>query len=100
VIAEYQTILNEIAANKPKKIDERLAKLAETRQSMNQRIKRAQDFLEWFEITRARETSGAFEDYLALKDRLKANTLQRTDPVSNYLDRLDKVFDRSKEPSK
>ncbi|HEY8962670.1 MAG TPA: hypothetical protein VIM57_10745 [Luteolibacter sp.] len=100
LIAGYQTILNEIAANKPKKIDERLAKLAETRQSMNQRIKRAQDFLEWFEITRARETSGAFEDYLALKDRLKANTLQRTDPVSNYLDRLDKVFDRSKEPSK
>jgi hypothetical protein len=100
LIAEYQTILNEIAANKPKKIDERLAKLAETRHSMNQRIKRAQDFLEWFEITRARETSGVFEDYLALKDRLKANTLQRNDPVSNYLDRLDKVFDRSKEPAK
>lgn len=100
LIAEYQTILNEIAANKSKKIDERLAQLAETRQSMNQRVKRAQDFLEWFEITRARETSGAFEDYLALKDRLKEQRLQRNDPVSNYLDRIDKVFDRSKEPSK
>ena len=100
MIAEYQTILNEIAVNKPNKIDERLAQLAETRQSMIQRVKRAQDFLDWFEITRARETSGEFEDYLALKDRLKTNTLQRTDPVSSYLDRLDKVFDRSKEPSK
>ena len=89
-------ILSEIAANKPKQIDERLARLAGVRQSMNERIKRAHDFLEWFEITRARETSGAFEDYLALKDRLKANTLQRNDPVSSYLDRLDKVFDRSK----
>ncbi len=100
LIAEYQMILSEIAANKPKQIDERLARLAGARQSMNERIKRAHDFLEWFEITRARETSGAFEDYLALKDRLKANTLQRNDPVSSYLDRLDKVFDRSKEPSR
>jgi hypothetical protein len=100
LIAEYQAILNEIAANKPKNIDERLSQLTNARQSMNQRIRRAHDFLEWFEITRARETSGEFEDYLALKDRLKANTELRNDPVSNYLDRLDKVFDRSKEPSK
>jgi len=94
LIAEYQVILGELAANKPKRIGERLAELAVMRASMIGRMKRAGDYLDWFEITRARETSGAFADYLTLKDRLKEEQRLRNDPVSTYLDRMDKVFYR------
>jgi hypothetical protein len=48
--------------------------------------------MDWFEITRARETSGAFDDYLSLKARLKNQPKTRTDDISKYLDRLDPLF--------
>jgi hypothetical protein len=61
------------------------------------RSARARDYLDWFEITRARETSGAFDDYLRLKERLKSNPLRRKDKVSDYLDRMDRLFYREEE---
>jgi hypothetical protein len=68
--------------------------LDETRATMVARSARARDYLDWFEITRARETSGMFEDYLRLKERLAAKPHNRTDPLSAYLDRLDRIFKR------
>ena len=65
---------------------------------MNAKAKRARDYLDWFEITRARETSGAFDDYMRLKDRLKTNPHRRTDDLSKYLDRMDAIFSRGADP--
>ena len=73
---------------------EALAELEETRATMIARAARARDYLDWFEITRARETSGAFDDYLRLKERLKSNPHQRKDELSDYLDRMDRIFHR------
>ena len=55
---------------------------------------RASDYLDWFEITRARETSGVFEDYLRLKQRLLAQPHSREDPLSKYLDHMNSIFSR------
>lgn len=95
IIAEYQLIFGELLKPKPQKIAERLAGLLESRQIMSEKARRARDYLDWFEITRVRETSGAFEDYLSLKERLKNRPQERKDPVSSYLDRMEKVFSRS-----
>ena len=65
---------------------------------MTAKAKRARDYLDWFEITRARETSGAFDDYMRLKDRLKANPHRRNDELSKYLDRMDAIFSRGADP--
>ena len=89
-LTEYQTALAAIAKNKTKDIAERLATLEETRATMVARAARARDYLDWFEITRARETSGDFDDYLRLKERLKANPHHRKDDLSDYLDRMDR----------
>ena len=62
---------------------------------LTERANRGRDYLDWFEITRARETSGAFDDYLKLKEDLKDRKRNREDGLSDYLDRMDKVFDRS-----
>jgi len=101
LLSEYQLILTLIAKNKTTDVAARLAALQETRETMKAKATRARDYLDWFEITRARETSGVFDDYMRLKDRLKANPHQRKDELSNYLDKMDKIFYREepKNPS-
>ena len=94
VLAEYQTVLGAIAKNNTKDLAARLAALDERRATMSAKAKRARDYLDWFEITRARETSGAFDDYMRLKDRLKATPHHRDDGLSKYLDRMDAIFSR------
>ncbi len=99
LLADYQGALGAIAKNKTKDIPKRFAMLEETRATMLARATRARDYLDWFEITRARETSGAFDDYLRLKERLKANPHHRKDDLSDYLDRMDRIFYREEQKS-
>ncbi len=94
ILSEYQIVLSAIAKNKTKDLATRLTDLAERRATMSAKAQRARDYLDWFEITRARETSGVFDDYMRLKDHLKANPHHRDDELSKYLDRMDAVFSR------
>lgn len=94
LIAEYQRTLGAIARNKTKNTAAQLASLQETRNTLRAKAARARDYLDWFEITRARETSGLFEDYLRLKERLQAQPHNRDDNLSKYLDRMNQVFAR------
>jgi len=94
LLAEYQLILSAIAKNRTNDVAERLIALDETRVTMNARAARARDYLDWFEISRARETSGVFDDYQRLKERLKADPHSRKDGLSAYLDRMDRLFHR------
>ncbi len=95
LIAEYQIALGAIARNKTKKTSAQLAGLLETRHTMLAKSTRARDYLDWFEITRARQTSGVFEDYLRLKERLHAQPRNRDDNLSKYLDRMNQIFARN-----
>jgi len=97
VIAAYQDALNKIArkTDRPGTIAIRLDELAATRQTIIEKSERARDYLDWFEITRARETSGAFDDFLRLKADLRENPrTPRHDPVTGMLDRFDTIFHR------
>ncbi|MFM2197989.1 MAG: hypothetical protein RLZZ505_1421 [Verrucomicrobiota bacterium] len=92
LLLEYQSLLSDFAKGNTKSMAESLQALSETRATMVAKAERARDFMDWFEITRARETSGAFDDYLSLKARLKNRPTTRTDSLSKYLDRLDPLF--------
>ena len=94
ILAEYQIALSAIAKKKTSDLPARLAALEERRAIMSAKAQRARDYLNWFEITRARETSGAFDDYMRLKERLKTNPRRRDDEISKYLDRMDAIFSR------
>lgn len=97
LIASYQEILTLIPQEKPRldHIAKQLDDLAITRQTIIAKAQRSRDYLDWFEITRARETSGAFDDYLRLQRQLRSpTTTTRNDPVSNTLDRFDAIFYR------
>lgn len=98
IIAEYQLVLSAIAKNTTKELAARLADLEERRETMTAKAQRARDYLDWFEITRARETSGAFDDYMRLKERLQDNPHRRNDALSKYLDRMDAIFRREGAP--
>lgn len=98
ILAEYQIALTAIAKNKTKDLAARLVSLDERRVIMTAKAQHARDYLDWFEITRARETSGQFDDYMRLKERLKANPHRRTDDLSKYLDRMDTIFTREGDP--
>jgi hypothetical protein len=98
ILSEYQIILSELARNKLRNTAERLAALDERRTTMTAKALLARDYLDWFEITRARETSGAFDDYMRLKDGLKSNPHRRGDYLSRYLDRMDTIFERAIDP--
>lgn len=97
LLQEYQQVLDVISKNQTATVAARLAALADTRKTMRERADRGRDYLDWFEITRARQTSGAFDEYLQLKERLKARPHRRKDPVSEYLDRMDRIFYREQE---
>ena len=92
LLLEYQSLLSDFTKGNTKDMAGSLQTLAETRATMVTKAERARDFMDWFEITRARETSGAFDDYLSLKARLKNQPKTRTDDISKYLDRLDPLF--------
>lgn len=95
LLLEYQTVLSNIARGKTRKTAATLEALAKTRSDMVARGERAADVLDWLEINGAKETSGAFEDYRRLKARLMDNPTSRNDPLTVYLERLDRLFFRA-----
>ncbi len=94
MLLEYQVVLNQLIKNKTKDLESQLTAIEERRKTMIAKAERARDFLDWYEISTARETSGVFDDYLRLKDRLKANPHHRDDELSKYLDKMNALFTR------
>ncbi len=97
LLVQYQEVLTSLERGETAKVPERLASLEQSRELMRAKGERAVDFLDWFEITRARNPSGVFDDYLRLKERLQERKHVRTDPMSNYLDRMDELFSRGQD---
>jgi hypothetical protein len=94
LIEEYQQILRDIAGGGRDGIAERLEELAGQRQVRVERALRARDYMDYFEISRARDLSGEFDDYLRLKKELELKPRpQRKDRITEYLDALQKVYE-------
>jgi hypothetical protein len=98
IIQEYQQVLRDIVAGKKEdKIDPRLAELSEQRVVRAQRAARARDYLDFFEISRARDLSGEFDDYMRLKKELELRPRpKRSDHLTEVLDAMQKVYEPRK----
>lgn len=97
LLVEYQKVLIRMMQAPKQSLATSLDELSKAREIMLSKAARGRDYLDWFEITRARETSGAFDDYLKLKEELEIQKRARGDGISSYLDRLDEAF-RRKQP--
>ena len=94
VIMGYLTILGELMQDRDENLDARLAELEESREHLRRIGIRTRDILEWYHITTAVEVSGAFDDYIQLKEKLSEGPTQRSGPISRYLDAIEKVYER------
>ena len=92
IILEYADITARLARRKKSKIDERLARLASSRQSVAARMQQIDDYMNWFEVTKSRGLSGAFDDYMRAAELAAQRPQMRRDPISLYLDALETQF--------
>ena len=96
LLVEYQKQLVRLGRGDEVAMAAALGELTRAREIMAAKSQRGRDYLDWFEITRARETSGVFDDYLRLKKELGMRENDREDAVSLYLERMDKLFNRNR----
>lgn len=95
MLNRYQSVLQKIAQGKDlAKLPVELDELDAIRARMRQRATRTRDYLDWYVISRAEETSGAFDDYMRAREEVENQHTRRDDPVSRYLDGMQKVFHR------
>jgi len=92
IILEYAEVANLLARGKTKRVDERLAQLKSSRQSVTARMQKIDDYLNWFEATKSRGPSGAFDDYMRAAELAAQRPQTRRDPISLYLDELETQF--------
>ncbi len=90
LLAEYQIALGAIAKKSTQNLATQLQALTEQRTVMTTKAKQGRDYLKLFEVTRAYESSGAFDNYIRFTEQLKTN--HRTDKCSKYLDLLETAF--------
>ncbi len=94
VIRGYMVAVHDIEAGRTKDMDKRLAALHEFAIIAYQKTIAVRDYLDWFEASESGRLSGKFDDFLNLPATIKKELPPRTDPISKYLDAIDKEFSK------
>ena len=92
VIRGYLVAVMDIEAGKTKDMEKRLAVLHEFALIAYQKSIAVRDYLDWFEASESGRLSGKFDDFLNLPATIQKELPPRTDPISKYLDAIDKEF--------
>ena len=92
IIYEYAGIVTRLAQGRVKGTTERLARLRASRKSVGAMTRAIDDYINWFEATKAPGPSGAFADYLRAAELAAEPEPRRRDAISVYLDVLEAQF--------
>ncbi len=92
IIGEYIDVINDLKNGKTKDADEKLKILRARTASAYEQGKAVQAQLDVVEANETKNYSGSFEDFLNLPAQLEKELPVRDDPISKYLDALDKEF--------
>jgi hypothetical protein len=92
VVTGYLAAVVDLQAGKTKDMDKRLATLHAFALVAYQKSIAVRDYLDWFEASEGSSLSGKFDDYLNLPATIQKELPERTDPISKYLDAIDKEF--------
>ena len=93
IISEYAKLSALLLRGKTNGVARRLERLRATRQRVARQMRGIDDYLNWFEATRLRGTSGVFADYLKAAEAAARPPPTRRDPISIYLDALQTQFE-------
>lgn len=94
VIGDYLEIMSDLVKGKTETIDERIAGIESYRKAEMERHAKVVDLMDWFHLVSVREESGAFDDYLRVRENLRNSDGNRNDPMNRYLDRVQKAFEK------
>ena len=94
VVSEYQRITQCLLRGDTKDLDKALKEISAYRAAVVKRASQITDYLNWYEATQMPEQSGAFDSYLkAAAEIQKQVPPKRNDPVSVYLDQVEREFE-------
>jgi len=96
VVGGYMKVLGDMAAGNPDDIDDALGNLAEFRRAEVRRMSQLEDLMDWFHLSTVDQESGEFDDYLKLKEKLREHEPSQDDPVTHYVDQMQKIFEKQK----
>lgn len=94
IVADYTALVVELMDGKTKNVDERLKKLRARSQQALEQSKAVRSLLDLHEANSTPAMSGMFEDYLKLPETIQKELPERKDPISKYLDALDREFSK------
>lgn len=93
IIAGYLSILNDLAEGKTALIEEKMGNIEEFRTGEINRHHRLVDVMDLYHLASVKEESGDFEAYLKVKKSLRKEDESKNDPLQQYLDKVQKVFE-------
>ena len=94
IVTDYTALLSELRDGKAKDVEARLKKLRNRTQIAVDQSKSVRDLLDTHEANSTPAMSGLFDEYLRLPEILKKELPERKDPISIYLDALDREFSK------
>ena len=92
VIGEYEQCLAQLTRGKTRGLRERFEHAARLRAALNRRASEVADYLNWFEATQMKTSSGIFNNYLKTANELLEQDKKRRDPIARYLDELEREY--------
>lgn len=94
VIGDYLEIMSDLVKGKTNNIDERIAGIESYRKTEMERHAKVVDLMDWFHLVSVREESGAFDNYLRVRESLRHGGENRNDPLNRYLDKVQTAFEK------
>ena len=95
VIAGYLKILSDIADGKTDEVEEMIGNLEQFRTAELERHRKLVDLMDWYHLSSVKKESGEFEDYLKMQENLRKGNESHDDPLHQYLDKVQKVFEKT-----
>jgi len=99
VIGGYLKVLSDLTGEERDHILEALDNLNMFREAERRRHQRLEDLLDWYHLSTVQEDSGEFDEYLELKKELNKIVVPADDPLIDYVDRAQRLFQRKNSSS-
>jgi len=93
VVSAYEQAIAKLVKGDVENIEAELKSIDEMRTKIRETLVRTEDYLNYFEATRAPQRSAAFDEYMEMRKSLESKPApQRNDRISRYLDALELEF--------
>src|SRR5690606_25488991 len=90
LVDDYRRVIEKLERGDVDGVEEKLVMLAHERAQLQELLTHIWDYLNYYEITEMKKKSGAFDAYLQRARELRDLKPNREDPLSRYLDSMER----------